>query len=205
MSGNFQQTHEKLLACAKRHFLENGFERASIREICKDAHVTNGAFYNHFADKEAMFGELVEPVVQTIAAMYDTSVAQHYTLAESDDLRKLWTLSEQTLSTIIEYIYDHFDVFELLLMRSTGTRYASFLDDVVRLEVAETHNFLAQLKVQGIVFNTLEDDEWHMLIHSYYSSIAEIVMHHYPKEAALKYTHTLATFFSAGWYSVLGI
>ena len=66
MSRDFQQTHEKLLACAKKHFLEFGFERASIREICKDANVTNGAFYNHFADKEALFGSLVESVVQTI-------------------------------------------------------------------------------------------------------------------------------------------
>ena len=55
MSRDFQQTHENLLACAKKHFLENGFERASIREICKAAHVTNGAFYNHFEDKEALF------------------------------------------------------------------------------------------------------------------------------------------------------
>lgn len=44
MSRDFQQTHENLLLCAQKHFLEYGFERASIREICKDAHVTNGAF-----------------------------------------------------------------------------------------------------------------------------------------------------------------
>ena len=60
MSRDFQQTHENLLLCAQKHFLEYGFERASIREICKDAHVTNGAFYNHFDDKEALFGALVE-------------------------------------------------------------------------------------------------------------------------------------------------
>ena len=42
MSRDFQQTHENLLLCAQKHFLEYGFERASIREICKDAHVTNG-------------------------------------------------------------------------------------------------------------------------------------------------------------------
>ena len=58
MSRDFQQTHENLLLCAQKHFLEYGFERASIREICKDAHVTNGAFYNHFDDKEALFGAL---------------------------------------------------------------------------------------------------------------------------------------------------
>ncbi len=59
MSRDFQQTHENLLLRAKKHFLQVGFERASIREICKDASVTNGAFYNHFEDKEALFGSLV--------------------------------------------------------------------------------------------------------------------------------------------------
>ncbi len=48
MSKDFNQTHESLLFCAKKQFLEYGFEKASIREICKEASVTNGAFYNHF-------------------------------------------------------------------------------------------------------------------------------------------------------------
>ena len=90
MSRDFQQTHENLLACAKKHFLENGFERASIREICKAAHVTNGAFYNHFEDKEALFGALVEPVVQAVSEMYSDSVIKHFELARTDELKQLW-------------------------------------------------------------------------------------------------------------------
>ena len=82
MSRDFQQTHENLLLCAQKHFLEYGFERASIREICKDAHVTNGAFYNHFDDKEALFDALVEPVVQEVKAIYEASVNEHMELAK---------------------------------------------------------------------------------------------------------------------------
>ena len=100
MSRDFQQTHENLLLCAQKHFLEYGFERASIREICKDAHVTNGAFYNHFEDKEALFGALVEPVVQEVKAIYEASVNEHMELAKTDDLKSLWKLSEKTLSAI---------------------------------------------------------------------------------------------------------
>ena len=97
MSRDFQQTHEKLLACAKKHFLEFGFERASIREICKDANVTNGAFYNHFADKEALFGSLVESVVQTIQKIYSESIDKHFDLVKTDELKNLWRLSESTI------------------------------------------------------------------------------------------------------------
>ncbi len=205
MSRDFQQTHENLLSCAKTHFLKYGFERASIREICKDAHVTNGAFYNHFEDKESLFGALVEPVVQAVTEVYSDSVAKHFELAQTEELKQLWKLSEDTICQIIEYIYEHFDVFKLLLMKSAGTKYASFLDNVVRSDVLETQRLIAELKERGVPVHDLEDDEWHMLVHSYYSSIAEIVMHNYPKDAAIKYTHTLAAFFSSGWQTVLGI
>ena len=205
MSRDFRQTHENLLACAKKHFLELGFERASIREICKDANVTNGAFYNHFDDKEALFGSLVESVVQTIKKMYSESIDKHFELAKTDELKNLWKLSENTIIQIIEYIYENFDVFRLLLMCSSGTKYANFLDDLVRADVRETIKLFEELKVRCVPVNDLDEDEWHMLVHSYYASIAEIVLHNYPKPAALKYAHTLSVFFSSGWQTVLGI
>ncbi|HGS9602692.1 TPA: TetR/AcrR family transcriptional regulator [Clostridioides difficile] len=205
MSRDFQQTHENLLVCAKKHFLELGFERASIREICKDAHVTNGAFYNHFEDKEALFGELVDSVMHTVSEIYSDSVEKHFEVAKTDELKLLWKLSEETIHKIIEYVYENFDAFRLLLMRSDGTKYADFLDSVVRLDVRETQKLIRELKTRGVCVHDLEDDEWHMLIHSYYASIAEIVMHNYSKPAALKYAHTLAAFFSSGWQTVLGI
>ena len=191
MSRDFQQTHENLLFCAQKHFLEYGFERASIREICKDAHVTNGAFYNHFDDKEALFGALVESVVQEVKAIYEASVNEHMELAKTDDLKSLWKLSEETLSVIIEYIYEHFDVFRLLLMRAEGTRV--------------TLKFFAELKSRGIQVRELAEEEWHILLHAYFASLAEVVMHNFPKEAALKYVHTLVSFFNSGWQTVLGI
>lgn len=205
MSRDFQQTHENLLTCAKKHFLEFGFERASIRVICKDANVTNGAFYNHFEDKEALFAALVEPVVQTVSKMYSDSVYKHFELAKTDELKNLWKLSEDTVIQIIEYVYENFDVFRLLLLCSSGTKYTNFLDDVVRADVRETTKLIAELKMRGVPVNNLDEDEWHMLVHSYYASIAEIVMHNYPKPAALKYAHTLSAFFSSGWQTVLGI
>ena len=205
MSRDFQQTHENLLLCAQKHFLEYGFERASIREICKDAHVTNGAFYNHFDDKEALFGALVESVVQEVKAIYEASVNEHMELAKTEDLKSLWNLSEETLAIIIEYIYEHFDVFRLLLMRAEGTRYSSFLDDVVRMETRVTLKFFAELRSRGIQVRELAEEEWHILLHAYFVSLAEVVMHDFSKEAALKYAHTLVSFFNSGWQTILGI
>lgn len=205
MSRDFQQTHENLLRCAQTHFLEYGFERASIREICRDAHVTNGAFYHHFEDKEALFGALVEPVLQEIRAIYRSSVDAHMEVAKTDDLKALWTLTEEALTTIIAYIYAHFDVFRLLLMRSGGTRYETFLDDVVSMETEISLQLFSELKARGIPVRDVAEEEWHILLHAYYASLAEVVLHDFSQERALQYTHTLAAFFAAGWQTVLGI
>ena len=202
---DFQQTHDNLLDCAKKHFLKFGFERSSIREICKDAHVTNGAFYNHFEDKEALFGALVEPVLRSVSELYADSVMQHFVLIKSEDLPHLWELSAKTIERMIEYIYEHLDIFRLLLKCSEGTKYADFRDTVVQAETRETKKFFRELKKSGVPIREPADEEWYILVYAYYSAVAEIVMHDYSKRAALRYARTLAAFFAAGWKSVLGI
>ena len=194
-----------MLDCAKKHFLKFGFERSSIREICKDAHVTNGAFYNHFEDKEALFGALVEPVLRSVSELYADSVMRHFVLIKSEDLPQLWELSAKTTERMIEYIYEHLDIFRLLLKCSEGTKYAGFWDTVVQAEARQTKKFFRELKKNGVPIREPADEEWYILVYAYYSAVAEIVMHDYSKCAALRYARTLAAFFAAGWKSVLGI
>ena len=43
-----KETRQHLLECAKREFLEKGYMKASLRNICKEAGVTTGALYFFF-------------------------------------------------------------------------------------------------------------------------------------------------------------
>src|SRR3954464_12160262 len=54
-------TREKLLAAASRVFAEKGFEKATVREICQAAKVSNLAAVNYyFGDKERLYVESVK-------------------------------------------------------------------------------------------------------------------------------------------------
>jgi AcrR family transcriptional regulator len=55
-----QQTREAVLAAAGRVFAKRGFHAASLDAIAEDAGVTRGAVYYNFADKEALFLELLD-------------------------------------------------------------------------------------------------------------------------------------------------
>lgn len=49
-----QETERKILHAALDLMRERGFDKVSIRDICKAACITSGAFYHHFPSKEAL-------------------------------------------------------------------------------------------------------------------------------------------------------
>jgi len=53
-----QETRQRLLKAALALFHEKGFEATTVEEIAEAADVSKGTFFNYFASKEAILGEL---------------------------------------------------------------------------------------------------------------------------------------------------
>jgi AcrR family transcriptional regulator len=49
------ETRERIVGAARRVILGKGLVRATTKEIAREAGVSEGTLYNHFANKEAMF------------------------------------------------------------------------------------------------------------------------------------------------------
>ena len=54
------ETRDRILAAAEECFAARGFDATGVAEICERAGVTKGAFYYHFASKQALFLELLK-------------------------------------------------------------------------------------------------------------------------------------------------
>lgn len=54
------ETRARLLEVAVECFAESGYEATSVAEICRRTGVSKGAFYHHFAGKQALFLELFQ-------------------------------------------------------------------------------------------------------------------------------------------------
>lgn len=50
-----RETERAILSASLALMREQGFETVSVRDICKRAGITTGAFYHHFPSKEALF------------------------------------------------------------------------------------------------------------------------------------------------------
>jgi AcrR family transcriptional regulator len=64
-----ERTRSALLRGARAVFEERGFLDAKISEICDRAGVAYGSFYTHFADKDAVFAELVEEMLRGLLSV----------------------------------------------------------------------------------------------------------------------------------------
>ncbi|MCR5410683.1 MAG: TetR/AcrR family transcriptional regulator [Lachnospiraceae bacterium] len=127
-----------------KNFGEAGFRNASIRNICKEAGVTNGAFYAHFCSKEDLFSALVSEKLQMFNETYqDLSIID---VKSAEDVLRIFEMSYGSIETLIHYVYSESEVFRLVLACSGGTSYENFVNDLIDEECKNTLLFLEKSK-----------------------------------------------------------
>lgn len=55
-----EATHERIVEAAARAIRRSGYDGAAVADIMKDAGLTHGGFYAHFASREAMLAEAAD-------------------------------------------------------------------------------------------------------------------------------------------------
>ena len=141
MAYDYEKTHAAIMESAARHFMEVGFAGASIRQICKDAGVTNGAFYAHFQSKENLFCEIVGPALEGFDELHGNAVAHYMNVSSPEDVLEALNMAFSTDESVIRYIYEHEDAFRLLLKASSGTSFENYASKVAEDEKQGTIAF----------------------------------------------------------------
>jgi TetR/AcrR family transcriptional repressor of nem operon len=70
-----QATHERIVAAAARAIRRAGFQGVGVADIMKDAGLTHGGFYAHFASRNALLAEALAQAGEDSAASLATSLA----------------------------------------------------------------------------------------------------------------------------------
>lgn len=129
-------THNKLLPCIKQEFLEHGYEESVYAKYRKTSRNYCRGVYRHFPSKEAMFTAMVEPVTSDFLKMCDVSMEETYSrLSDDDFLKNFNEFRTEKNRESINFMYDNYDVFRLLLVCSKGTPYESFQERLVEIEM----------------------------------------------------------------------
>ena len=204
MTGN-EETKAKIEKAALDEFMEKGFANASLRQIVKNAGLTTGAFYKYFSTKEDLFASLVEPYANKIYSIYDVALQNFQTLSSSEQQNAMTKVSSDSITQMLNYIYEHYDNFKLLLCKADGTEFTSFIHNLVERETQSTLIFIEDMRKSGTEIPQLDKDFIHMVSSGMFSAMFEIVVHDMEKSVAIERVKKLKMFYTGGWEKLFGI
>ena len=194
-----QGVTEAILKAAQEEFLEYGFLEASLRRISAACNVSTHTIYTRFGDKaglfEALVGEVAEAFFNSIKKMTENaeengenSVGQQMDFANDGTI---W---------VLEYIYQYFDVFKLILCKSSGTKYENYLVRLSKMEAASYKKIIPLLLGEN---SGIDDFFIDQVCATGYEYLASAVKNDLTFEEAKKFMEKIMKFQQAGWEEML--
>ena len=199
MATKAEETQRSILETAKKHFLSYGLTGSSLRNIVKDAGLTTGAFYKYYPTKEALFDALTDPYLEHIYEIYDQVVAEFEKLSADDQTKNMASISDEGMEQMLDYVYDHYDNFKLLLKCGDSGKHENFIHGMVDREIKSSHRYLEKMKEEGVEVPVVDDSLMHMIYTGFFSSIFQIIEHDIDRITAKENIKQLKQFNIGGW------
>ena len=181
---NEKESREKLIVCAKKEFMEKGFEKASLRAICSAAGLTTGAIYFFFKDKNGLFGVVIdEPLKKVI-----TAIEQHFSEDMETDIADFQHTSgdhDDFAEQMIEALYADRDAMIIMLEKASGSSYDGIVDRFVGM--IEKYNYaLAKNYLAAFPDKRINEYMLHWFSHVQINAFVHLITHVEEKERAVK-------------------
>ena len=198
-------TLERIFEAAREEFLEKGFQGASLRKIVKNAGVTTGAFYRYYPTKEALFDALVKPHADAVMGFFEKGLTTIRELPAEEQTGAMSAATEDRMEKILNYVYDHYEEFKLLICASGGTVYENFIHEMTEKEVEATYRYIEAMESIGHPMPQIDRELCHMIASGLFSGMFEMVVHDMEKEAAKERIRQLREFHTGGWMRIMGV
>lgn len=195
-------TRDKLLQCAREEFMEKGYLKASLRNICQRAGVTTGALYFFFKDKADLFENLTKETVELIYQIMQNHFGTERILAETGQLSVEKARDHQNeyddWKQIIEQMYLHREDILLVLTKGQGSNLEHIEEKFVK-ESEKHYRMMADAMEKVHPEVKLDDKLIHWLSHMQVDAFVYMITHIEKKEEAYKYMTKAVTYMVKGW------
>ena len=199
MSKQVEGVSEKIEACAKKEFLEKGYVDASLRTIAAEAGTTTGSIYSRYGGKEGLFSAIVGPAAEEFTGIF-LGVQEKFHGMEADRQEaSLDDFARSGMEQLVDYMYAHFEEFQLLVDGAYGTKFQNFVEHLVDIETEYTYKYLEAIGLEVKNGKPITKDFMHIMNKALFESFFEVVRHQMPKAEAQEYVDMLERYHSAGW------
>lgn len=197
MAKQIEGVYGAVLESAKAEFLEKGYQDASLRTIAQKAGTSTGSIYTRFGDKAGLFDAIVQPVVTGIMALACEIQETFHGFDTETQKEQVNVYSVSGMERVLDYVYDHFDEFCLLLDSAHGTRFQNFVDELAEIEVEYTYKFFEAIGYSGDL--SAAKELLHIVSTGYFEGVFEVIRHRMDRETAGDYVRQLERYHAAGF------
>ena len=192
-----EATRKKILEEGRKAFIEKGYDNAYLRDIARDAGVTTGAIYGHYKDKDALFAALVRPVLEGLKEELRKLQDQYCEIEDSHLKKDPMFLNSFDAAT--DYIFDHLDIFILLIKSAHETSMRTWFDDLVKEQSDAADSFQRKWESAGILNSEINKDFISIVTASYYRNIFDAVAKGMDRENMKVFVKMLSVYYTGGW------
>ena len=202
MAKQIEGVYEAVLDCAKKEFLEKGYKDASLRTIAQEANTSTGSIYTRFGDKEGLFCAIVEPAANGLKKMFLEIQEKFHSFDKEAQLAEMGQYTSLHQMEMLDYIYDHFDVFRLLLDCAEGTQFSRFVEELAEIEVDYTYKYMEVIGCKSVKSGLVTEEFVHIVVTAYFNGMFEVVRHNMDKASAVKYVRLLNRYHMQGFSTI---
>lgn len=194
-----------LLEAGKKEFLAKGFSKASLRSIAASINVTTGAIYKYYRDKEALFEAIVKEPADILEKTYMEQQEAFADMPVENQLKEIHNVSLEGFNWMIDYIYENYDAFKLIICCSNNTKYENYIERLIDIEVKSSYHLINNMQKKHLLEQSIDDKLIHIVVTTYFYGMFEVIAHDISKNDAVLYISQLKEFYEAGWFRLLGI
>ena len=193
------EKRELLIKAAKEEFLEKGYNKASLRNICSKAGVTTGALYFFFENKEDLYEEIVGRGKNELTKLIRLHIAEDKDAMQSvADVNDFFDDHSDIADMFIDCIYRNYDSFLLILSGSKEGEYEKTVDEYVKL--VESSSIELMNAMPG-----MDPDPFmsHWIAHTIVDSFIHVILHEKDVKKAKARMGMILNFIVRGWSTLM--
>ena len=172
-----REVQNKIYQGAIEVFKENGYSRATMKEISKKSKVPIGNIYRYYENKEILFDDIVFELYSIIKYNHIHENLEKVSCDLNQNPRKfLKNYINLTTSKPIEFF--------ILFDSSIGTKYENFLEELVKIRVEK---YLEYIRKNSVEQENIDEDFIMILMKSAVTSIIDICKKYSNSEKLLRY------------------
>lgn len=197
------EVREAIIEKATAAFLEQGFERASIRKIAKEAGTTIGNFYNYFKSKEELFYAITTPVYDNFIHFVHAHNEEEKNNQDVELLRNPAILRNAIAEFSRNYTRAFDEALLILIDGSKGTKYENVKEEILQFLTEHLKQHINQSSQKREI--SIHPDFLHATAVGFLEGILDILRSRCTKEEKQRMIIDYIMFYAVGSARLFGV